>query len=362
MGSFLPEIYNWFEQNKRDLPWRKTSDPYKIWISEIILQQTRVAQGMVYYNRFVETFPTVFELADAHEDKVLKLWQGLGYYSRARNLHFTAKRIVKNHNGEFPTDYKTILSLKGIGKYTAAAIASIAFNQPYAAVDGNIQRVLSRYFGITDPIDSSKGEKQIQELADKLIPGEHAGLHNQALMEFGALLCTPKSPGCNFCPVAPGCYANHKNLTEQIPRKTKKVKQRNRYFYFFVPEKKDFLFLEKRDDTDIWKNLYQFPLVESPNKLTDEELLKLENPTGFKELNIVSVSGTVKHILTHQKIYARFIHFEIKNDGVNDSKFIRVNKKDIYKFAVPKLLEEYLNNMELDNNPSTGFDKTANYN
>jgi A/G-specific adenine glycosylase len=342
MGSFTHEIYNWFLEKKRDLPWRKTNDPYKIWISEIILQQTRVIQGIKYYERFIESFPSVSALASANEDDVLKLWQGLGYYTRARNLHHSAKIIVEKYNGEFPKDYKTILSLKGIGNYTAAAIASIAFNLPHAAVDGNIQRVISRYFGIQTPIDSSAGRNEIQKIANNLLTENNAALHNQAMMEFGALKCTPRSPDCNLCPVRIGCYAREKMLVEQIPLKSKKVKQSHRYFYYFIFESKDFILLEQRKNHDIWKNLYQFPLIESKKELTDNEIFNLNLNSGFAETNITSISPTIKHILTHQIIHARFIHIETKKSKMNDSEFIRVNKKDIYKFAVPKLLEQYL--------------------
>lgn len=348
MSSFTQEIYNWFLKNKRDLPWRNTSDPYKIWISEIILQQTRVAQGINYYNRILETFPTVFDLAKASEDDVLKLWQGLGYYTRARNLHFTAKYIVDNYNGIFPNDYKTILSLKGIGNYTAAAIASIAFKLPHAAVDGNIYRVISRYFGISTPIDSNKGRIEIQNIANDLIKGQDAGLHNQAFMEFGALQCTPKAPDCNSCSVKDTCYANKNKLTDQIPVKSKKIKQSTRYFYYYIIESKNSILLEKRNNKDIWKNLFQFPLFESKKELSDEEIVNLQIPlSSEKKANIKSVSTKVKHILTHQTIYARFIHIETENNNMNDSYFIRVNKKDIYKFAVPKLLERYLEKINL---------------
>ena len=351
MSSFSHEIYNWYFENKRDLPWRKTSDPYKIWISEIILQQTRVAQGINYYNQFVEEFPTVFDLAAASEDYVLKMWQGLGYYTRARNLHYTAKYIVNNYNGVFPDNFKTILSLKGIGNYTAAAIASIAFNLPHAAVDGNISRVISRYFGITAPIDSEKGKTDIQRIATDLISTKNAGIHNQAFMEFGALQCIPKSPNCNLCPVKENCYAANNKLTDQIPLKTKKVKQSTRYFYYYIIESKNFILLEKRTKKDIWKNLHQFPLFESECELSDTEILELKVPVLSKiNINIRSVSSIVKHILTHQTIYARFIHIETDNNNMNDSNFIRVNKKDIYKFAVPKLLEQHLEKINLTEN------------
>ncbi len=343
MDSFSHEIYGWFNSNKRDLPWRKTNDPYKIWISEIILQQTRVAQGINYYNSFIEKFPNVFDLANSTEDNILKLWQGLGYYTRARNLHFTAKFIVHNYNGIFPGDFKTILSLKGIGNYTAAAIASIAFDLPNAAVDGNIYRVISRYYGIATPIDSQKGKTEIQEIANKLIPIKNPGFHNQAFMEFGALQCLPKSPDCNSCPLENKCYAANFNLINKIPVKEKKVKQSTRYFYYYIFECKDFILLEKRTEKDIWKNLHQFPLFESQKEFSDTEIINFKIPFNTSQrTNLKSVSNTYKHILTHQTIFARFIHFEVEDYSLNDSKFIRVNKKDIYKFAVPRLMEKYL--------------------
>ena len=351
MSSFSQEIYDWFNINKRDLPWRKTNDPYKIWISEIILQQTRIVQGINYYNRLISEFPTVFDLANASEDHVLKIWQGLGYYTRARNLHFTAKYIVDNYQGVFPDDFESILSLKGIGNYTAAAIASIAFDLPHAAVDGNIARVITRYFGISTPIDSEKGKNEIQKIADDLISSKNPGFHNQAFMEFGALQCIPKSPDCNSCSLKLSCYATINNLTTQIPVKTKKVKQSTRYFYYYIIENKDSILIEKRTGKDIWKNLHQFPLFESEKELSDQEIFNLKIPfTINKKANIKSVSSTVKHVLTHQNIYARFIHIETDNFDLNHSNLIRVNKKDIYKFAVPKLLEHYLNRINLVEN------------
>lgn len=345
MKGFPLDIYQWYSINKRDLPWRKTNDPYKIWISEIILQQTRIAQGINYYNRFVDEFPTVFELANASEDQVLRLWQGLGYYTRARNLHFTSKVIVEKFNGVFPTDFETILSLKGIGYYTAAAIASIAFNLPHATVDGNIYRVLTRFFGISTPIDSEQGKSEIQHIATSILPETDAGFHNQALMEFGALQCLPKSPDCFSCPLISSCYAVNNNVVEQLPVKTKKIKQTTRYFNYYIIESNNSLLLEKRTGNDIWKNLHQFPLIESERELTDLEILNLKIPfLECETINIISVSPTVKHVLTHQNIYARFIHIETETDCLNHNNFIRVNKKDIYKFAVPKLLEKYLKN------------------
>jgi A/G-specific adenine glycosylase len=348
MNGFPHDIYKWYSINKRDLPWRKTTDPYKIWISEIILQQTRVAQGINYYNRFVDEFPNVFVLANASEHQVLKLWQGLGYYTRARNLHFTAKVIVEKFNGVFPADFETILSLKGIGYYTAAAITSIAFNLPFATVDGNVYRVLSRFFGISTPIDSEQGKSEIQQIATSLIPTESAGFHNQALIEFGGLKCVPKSPDCLSCPLINSCYAVNNNMVGQLPVKTKRPKQTIRYFYFYVVESKNSILLEKRSGNDIWKNLHQFPLIESEKELSEPDILNLKIPfLNCEKLQLKSVSSTVKHILTHQTIYARFIYIETESDCLNQSNFIRVNKKDIYKFAVPKLLETYLKKIKL---------------
>ena len=348
MDSFTHEIYRWYLANKRDLPWRETTDPYKIWISEIILQQTRVAQGTNYYNRFIEEFPSVFDLANASEDAVLKLWQGLGYYTRARNIHSTAKIIVNKYNGVFPTDFETILSLKGIGNYTAAAIASIAFDLPHAAVDGNIYRVLSRYFGISAPIDSEKGKTEIQKIASGLIPSENAGFHNQAFMEFGALQCVPKSPECNSCPLISSCFAGNNNLTDEFPVKSKKIKQTNRYFYFYYIESGNSVLLEKRKGNDIWRNLHQFPLIEMKNELTDLEILKLKITfLADKKINIKSISSAKKHILTHQTLYARVIHIETDLNGFNNPDFIRVNKEDICKFAVPKLLDQIFKEYKL---------------
>ncbi len=344
MGEQIRQIYHWYSQNKRDLPWRETSDPYKIWISEIILQQTRVAQGTEYYHRFIEEFPTIVDLAKASEDDVLKLWQGLGYYTRARNLHTTAKKIAADFDGKFPSDYKTILSLKGIGNYTAAAIASIAFDLPHPAIDGNIYRVLSRYFGVSTPIDSSKGKKEFQEIAEALMPLQNTGFHNQALMEFGALQCTPKSPDCPHCPLLGTCFAAQNNKIDQLPVKSKKTKQRTRYFLYFLIEEGDFIYLEKRTDNDIWKNLYQLPVIESEEKLSDQQILTL-NASFMKNRKSVlkSVSAQKKHILSHQIIFARMIHVELKSKEPLSGKLVRINKKDISKFAIPKLVQDFLN-------------------
>ena len=281
MDFFCTPIHSWYSLNKRDLPWRTTRDPYLIWLSEIIMQQTRIDQGLAYYNRFANEFPTVSDLASASEDQVLKLWQGLGYYSRARNLHFTAKYIKEQYNGIFPNNYKSILSLKGIGEYTAAAIASISFNLEYPAVDGNVYRVLSRYFGISTPIDSGTSKKAFYELAKELIKGNDPGMHNQALMEFGALQCTPKNPDCANCPLNERCYAFLNKKINELPAKQNKTKQRDRYFNYIVFLNKNQTWLQKRTGNDIWKNLYEFPVVETAEKT---EIDKLVGEPIFSEI------------------------------------------------------------------------------
>jgi A/G-specific adenine glycosylase len=340
MNDFLYKIYKWYNNNERKLPWRNTQDPYKIWISEIILQQTRVEQGTSYYLRFIEKFPTINDLANAHEDEVLKLWQGLGYYSRARNLHAAAKTINEKHHGIFPDNYSEILALKGIGPYTAAAIASIAFGLPFPALDGNIYRVLSRYFGIFDSPASGKGKKVFQNIAEEIIPNKNPGFHNQALMEFGALQCVPKSPDCSVCPVRTTCFAFQKKQVVNLPVKATKVKQRTRYFYYYFIDSEENTWLEKRTEDDIWKNLYQFPLVETEKELTEEELL-ITNPSfinGFQN-NIKYVSGKQKHILSHQIIFARLIHVEVGKDYKPADSQFTVLKEEVSKFAVPRLIE-----------------------
>lgn len=357
MDVFLSYIYQWYSKNKRDLPWRQTTDPYKIWISEIILQQTRVAQGTGYYLRFIERFPDVKQLAKAQEDEVLKLWQGLGYYSRARNLHAAAKYIQNELRGKFPKTYTGILKLKGVGPYTAAAIASIAFDLPFPAIDGNIYRVFSRYFGIETPIDSDKGKKEIAEIAEELMPQQHAGFHNQALMEFGALQCIPKSPDCKNCPVQLNCFAaNHKKAAE-LPVKSKRIKQSKRFFYYFYIQYNNTTFLEKRTKNDIWKNLYQFPLFESNKKLSESELFSDGSLPYLARCNAVvrSVSAVRKHILSHQVIFARCIHVEIDNPRCLGNEFIQVNQKDISTFAVPRLVEQFIKELDLlENNVQSG--------
>jgi len=347
MDFFNAPLHSWYSLYKRDLPWRNTRNPYLIWLSEIILQQTRIDQGLAYYNRFADEFPTILALANASEDQILKLWQGLGYYSRARNLHFTAKYIQQNYNGIFPEDYNSILSLKGIGEYTAAAIASISFNLEYPAVDGNVYRVLSRYFGISDPIDTGKGKKAFNDLAKELIKGTNPGMHNQALMEFGALQCTPKNPDCTQCPLNERCYAYSNQKIGELPVKQNKTKQRDRYFSYLVISCNKHTWLRKRTENDIWMNLFEFPLIETENEIKIEDLItqsEFQHIIPLADQSVIeNVSDWKIHILSHQRIHYRFVRLQLANEIQGPDDLIRVNKEDIFNFAVPKLLETYLN-------------------
>lgn len=346
--EFSQKLISWYKKNKRDLPWRNTTNPYKIWLSEIILQQTRVNQGLSYYYKFIENFPTVNDLANASEQEVLKLWQGLGYYSRARNLHATAKVITKEYKSVFPNDYNSILSLKGIGEYTAAAIASFAYHLPYPVVDGNVFRVLSRIYGIDTPIDTPAGKKAFYTLAKELINKKQAALHNQAIMEFGALVCTPKNPDCESCIFNNSCAALANKQIDLLPIKSKKIKQTNRFFnYLIIKTDTSETFIAERKNSDIWKGLYDFPLVETLEKISSfNELSK--QPT-FQELLPESatlvlnkVSVETKHILSHQKIYATFWHITADKTKHLEADFTKINSSSINNYPLPKLIENYV--------------------
>lgn len=347
MHFFNTPVHIWYSLNMRDLPWRNTREPYLVWLSEIILQQTRIDQGLAYYNRFSNEFPTISAMANASEDQILKLWQGLGYYSRARNLHFTAKFIQQKYNGIFPQDYNSILALKGIGEYTAAAIASISFNLEYPAVDGNVYRVLSRFFGILTPIDTHIGKKTFYELAKELIKGTDPGMHNQALMEFGALQCTPKNPDCQGCPLKEKCFAFLNQKISELPAKQNKTKQRDRFFNYMVLSGQNKTWLRKRVENDIWRNLFEFPVIETPDKTEIDNLMAhpefskiIPSPDKFV---IENISAWKIHILSHQRIHYRFIGIQLTGEIESISDLIRATKEDIFNFAVPKLLEPYLN-------------------
>lgn len=338
-------LIRWYNENKRDLPWRNTTDPYIIWISEVILQQTRVDQGYAYFNRFMQKYPTVNLLAEADEDEVLKLWQGLGYYSRARNLHAASKSIMDIFDGSFPSDYKDVLKLKGVGEYTAAAIVSFAYNKPYAVVDGNVYRVLSRIFAIDQPIDSSSGKKVFAELAQSLLDESEAGLHNQAIMEFGALQCVPVSPDCSICPAASICLAYSKDKVSSYPVKEGKQKVRNRYFNYLDIRTGGYAFLHKRTAKDIWHGLYELPLLETPQALSIEELQEIEGFRGlFSNRGIyIKYMAQMKHVLSHQHIYAMFYKIEVSDDSfLLQGDYVKVKVNDMEQYPVSRLVHKYL--------------------
>ena len=344
MPQFHKILNDWYKQNKRDLPWRSNSIPYDVWVSEIILQQTRVEQGKDYFLRFIEKFPDVKSLADAPEIEVLKIWQGLGYYSRARNMHGAARQVMYDFNGQFPDTYENIKKLKGIGEYTAAAIASISFRLPFAAIDGNVYRVLSRIFGISTPVDSTTGKKEFTNLAMELIDLQNPGRFNEALMEFGALQCTPRNPKCNTCPFQNQCSAFSHNAVNQFPVKTNKTKVRHRFFNYFYLEHEKSIFLEKRETNDIWQNLYQLPLIETSISLTTEELLtdkKFKTLFDNLAINIESVSAEIIHLLSHQKLHVRFIEISISKPNLK-SNWIKIKPEDVSEYPIPQLIDNFL--------------------
>jgi len=332
------ELLDWYQRVKRDLPWRETADPYRIWLSEIILQQTRVDQGLPYYERFVQRFPTIAHLALASEDDVLKLWEGLGYYSRARNLHATAKHIHFGLADEFPNTYDTILKLKGVGPYTAAAIGSIAFQLPVAAVDGNVMRVVSRYFGIAESIDEAPTKAKLTNLAQAILTVSDPGAHNQAMMELGATCCMPSAPHCKVCPIAGSCTVNEQGLQSLIPVRTKKTKVRDRFFYYMIPVLNGNTVLNRRAQGDIWHGLYEFPLVEFSERRSVQDAL---SAVQFgQEFTVQYVSQEFKHVLSHQRIYATFIIADVNSVKSFGGKAVSVT--ELGSFAMPRLITRYL--------------------
>ncbi len=340
--DFSNILVQWYAENKRDLPWRHTKNPYKIWLSEIILQQTRVDQGLSYYLNFINHFPTISDLANATIEDVLKLWQGLGYYSRARNIYFTANEIVKHHKSTFPTNYNELIKMKGIGDYTASAIASFCYNLPHPVIDGNVIRVLSRVFGVIDFIDGAVGKKIIRELATELLDKKNPALYNQAIMEFGAICCKPKLPTCSKCPLQNQCFAFNNSQINELPKKQKLTKQRNRYFNYLVITSNQFILINKRNDKDIWKGLFDFPLIETTSSIEEiANLLKTNyNWTITKSIRI-SKSPEYVHQLSHQKIYATFWKIENAIDiKIPNSTLLEL--KNLEQLAVPKLIENYI--------------------
>lgn len=339
------ELIKWYNLYHRELPWRQTSDPYIIWLSEIILQQTRVEQGLPYFNKFLDNYPTISHLAVAPQEEVMKLWQGLGYYSRARNLHETARTVHNKYDGNFPSDYLQIRQLKGIGDYTAAAVASFAFNAPYAVVDGNVYRVLSRFFGDKTPIDSTSGKKIFASLAQEILDKKSPALHNQAIMEFGAMLCRPALPDCKNCPVRTGCFAFNNNQVTSLPVKGNKTRVTNRYFNYLLVRYNKTIYLNKRKAGDIWEALYELPLIETLSAADASELMRTERWNSLfseKQFFLKSVKKYPVHKLSHQHIYARLIELELTGnpDELFVNSFIKISEADAGNYPVPRLIEK----------------------
>lgn len=345
--GFTRKLLKWnLEKNIREMPWKGEKDPYKIWLSEIILQQTRVDQGLSYYNAFINSFPTVHHLAKASDKKIFKLWEGLGYYSRCRNLISTGRYISKERKGNFPESLAELKALRGIGPYTAAAIASFAFNLPYAVVDGNVSRVLSRVFGIDNPIDSIKGKKIITDLADQLLNKQQPGNYNQAIMDFGAVVCKPSGPLCNTCPFTKDCFAYINNRVNEIPVKAKKITVKKRWFYFLVLNYKNRVVIRQRTDKDIWKELFEFPAIETAKEQNPKTILQLAEKNGWiknNKYNVAGISQVFKQQLSHQLIHARFLQIQLKHFPVHSADLIQVSPKSLSRFTFPGIINNYRN-------------------
>ncbi|MFB9863333.1 A/G-specific adenine glycosylase [Rufibacter immobilis] len=348
-SSFSNILIDWYARHRRPLPWRYTTDPYAIWLSEIILQQTRVRQGLPYYLRFLEQYPTVFDLANAPEDEVLRLWQGLGYYSRARNLHFTAKQVVEQFNGEFPSTYRELLLLKGIGSYTAAAIASFAYKEPVAVLDGNVYRVLARVFGKHENIAAPASKKVFEELANILIPATEPDTYNQAIMEFGAIQCTPVAPDCLFCPLQHTCFAFQNGLVNVLPVKEKTKSSRQRFFQYLVLQHQGKIYLRKRPGNDIWQSLYDFFSLETDTLHPSPKALQLEaaETLGIPPMPFSSTGKVYKHILSHQRISAQFylisLPFRLREETEESIGLRLYTVEEIEALPKPILIHSFLN-------------------
>jgi A/G-specific adenine glycosylase len=342
MMIFSKLLIKWYLQNKRDLPWRNTTDSYPIWLSEIMLQQTRVAQGTPYFLSFTKAFPTVFDLANADEEQVLKLWQGLGYYSRARNLHKTAQFIANDLNGVFPEKYVDLLKLKGVGEYTAAAIASFSYNEAVPVVDGNVFRVLSRYFDVETDIAVASAKKEFAALAYELMPKDNPAIFNQAIMEFGALQCVPKSPDCTVCVFNDSCAALQKKKVDVLPVKSKKLKVTTRYFnYLVVEDNLGNTILQKRTAKGIWHNLYEFPLLETDAEKNFDFISTYIKDELFKEYSIIGIEEwnpkSIIHKLSHQHLYIKFWKIKIKENVLNG-----INAQDVKTYPFPIVIHNFI--------------------
>lgn len=339
---FSRRLLAWYREHHRPLPWRETRDPYRVWLSEVILQQTRVEQGLAYYLRFVERWPTVQQLAAADEHDVLKLWQGLGYYSRARNLLTAARQVVQEHGGRFPESHAGLAALKGVGDYTASAIASICFGLPEAVVDGNVYRVLARFAGIGTPIDSTAGRRQFKALAAELLDPAHAGDHNQALMELGATVCTPKNPDCRHCPLQARCAALATGTVGQLPVKAGKAKSRGRYFNYLHITDGNRIYMRQRTGKDIWQGLYELPLLESPGPLTRRSLKAALDHAFGSGWTIGDEEMEQRHVLSHQVIHAVFWQVEPPPQAALPVEWKRVGRRKLGQLAVPRVIERWM--------------------
>lgn len=342
-NRFTPILLEWnTEQNNRSMPWKGEKDPYKIWLSEIILQQTRVEQGLAYYERFTETFPTITDLAEAPDDKVFKLWEGLGYYSRCRNLIATARLVATEYKGRFPSTYKEILSLKGVGPYTAAAISSFAYNLPHAVLDGNVYRVLSRFTGSDIPIDSTAGKQFFSELANELLDKKRPAAWNQAIMDFGAVVCKPRQPECLSCPLSKNCVAFQTGRTTELPVKGKQLVKRTRWMYYVVASWKKEVYIRKRAGKDIWKDLYEFIPVESAAALKPEEVPAAASLKALNNLPVLDFSSVIRHELSHQTIFLQLIHVNLKRKPDWGPEWIAVAPEKLSTYAFPVVLKNRL--------------------
>ncbi|MCS7004215.1 MAG: A/G-specific adenine glycosylase [Cytophagales bacterium] len=352
MHPFAQKLISWFERHQRELPWRKTKDPYAIWLSEIILQQTRVKQGLAYYEQFLQTFPTIFDLAKASQEEVLRLWQGLGYYTRARNLHHTAQYIVAKYQGRFPSNSQELQKLKGIGKYTAAAIASFAFDEPIPVIDGNVYRVLARLFAIESDISSPTAYRTFEQVALELLPASSPAIFNQAIMEFGAIQCTPQNPACITCIFFNDCRARILGKQHELPKKSKKIKSQNRYFHYFVVVYQDKILMKERLENDIWKGLYDFPLLETEAPLSEREILEICKQK-FATENISFSLPYHKHALTHQTIWTLFIRISFTESSADVQNVIKSTNAQLYtlpqiqKLPKPILIASFIQQTSL---------------
>ena len=342
MKSFSRKLLEWYNPTSRNLPWKKTNDAYKIWLSEIILQQTRVEQGTPYYLAFIKQYPTVKRLANAPLDDVLKLWEGLGYYSRARNLHVAAKQIMQHHNGKFPETHAEILQLKGIGNYTAAAISSFAYNLPHAVLDGNVYRVLSRVFGIETPIDSTIGKSTFQKLADDLLDKRNPSVYNQAIMDFGAIMCKPQNPLCENCPFSSECKALQLDKINLLPIKSKKLIKTERHFHYFVLYDSKNIYIKQRTENDIWNGLFEFPVEEANGQwsIDDSDFIKKID----HQSSIINQPLSYKQTLSHQHINGYFYEISIEKLPKLDNSYLKIKKSGILNYAFPKIIRSYLEN------------------